>query len=121
MNSWLLIPLLFCAGEKPSSSEVDFESEVIPTLTRLGCNSGACHGTPSGKNGFRLSLRGYDSSLDRDSLTRENSSRRINTNEPEQSLLLLKGIAAVPHEGGKLMEMSSPEYQLLVRWLRLLR
>ena len=118
MNSWLLIPLLFCAGEKPSSPVVDFESEVIPTLTRLGCNSGACHGTPSGKNGFRLSLRGYDNTLDRDSLTRENSSRRINTNDPEQSLLLLKGIAAVPHEGGKLMEMSSPEYQLLVRWLR---
>jgi len=118
MYSWLLVPLLLCAGEKPFSPSVDFESEVIPTLTRLGCNSGACHGTPSGKNGFKLSLRGYDSTLDRDSLTRENSSRRINTNEPEQSLLLLKGIGAVPHEGGKLMEVSSLEYQLLLRWLK---
>src|SRR5947209_1568418 len=69
---------------------VSFVREVLPVLTRQGCNAGACHGAPSGKNGFRLSLRGYDAALDIASLTREVEGRRIDLLSPEASLTLLK-------------------------------
>ena len=79
---------------------VPFEHEVLPALTKAGCNQGACHGTPTGKNGFRLSLRGYDAALDFQTLARENGTRRTNPFEPESSLILLKGTGLTPHEGG---------------------
>src|SRR5438552_7890607 len=81
-------------------ARVSFRHDVVPILTKMGCNSGACHGTPSGKNGFRLSLRGYDPDLDIQSLTRDVQGRRINRSEPDASLILLKASAQVPHEGG---------------------
>jgi len=66
-----------------------------------GCNMGACHGTPSGKNGFKLSLRGFDPVLDHQQLTRDVLGRRSVSHDPNMSLLLLKGLAKVPHEGGQ--------------------
>src|SRR4051794_34409237 len=81
------------------SGPVSFVRQVLPVLTRQGCNAGSCHGTPAGKNGFRLSLRGYDSALDLASLTRDVTGRRINPIAPDASLLLLKGTAMIPHEG----------------------
>jgi len=68
---------------------VSFYREVLPILTKSGCNQGACHGTPTGKNGFRLSLRGYDPALDQLTLLRESGGRRIDRLAPESSLILV--------------------------------
>ncbi len=96
---------------------VAFGAAVIPALTRAGCNAGACHGTPTGKNGFKLSLRGYLPELDHDSLTRDMHGRRLDLIRPEQSLLLLKATAAIPHEGGARFRTDSHLYRLLRDWI----
>src|SRR5436309_6740226 len=80
---------------------VSFRNEVMAVLSRAGCNSGACHGNQNGKNGFKLSLRGEDPAFDLVALTRDTLGRRTDRLRPEQSLVLLKAVAAVPHEGGK--------------------
>jgi hypothetical protein len=94
-----------------------FEHEVLPALTKAGCNQGACHGTPTGKNGFRLSLCGYNPSLDFTTLARENGTRRTNPLEPESSLILLKGTGVTPHEGGKRFAPESVSYRVLRDWV----
>ncbi len=96
---------------------VSFRREVVPVLTQAGCNAGTCHGTPSGKNGFRLSLRGYDPHLDYHTIVREMGGRRIDRLDPARSLLLLKATAQVPHEGGRRIEPQSRAYQLLHDWI----
>jgi len=96
---------------------VSFRHDVLPTLTKLGCNSGTCHGTPTGKAGFRLSLRGFDPALDRDTLTRETGVRRINLFEPDRSLILLKATNQIPHAGGRLITVDSNDYRILQRWI----
>ena len=78
-----------------------FRNDVIPVLTKMGCNSGACHGALAGKNGFKLTLRGYDPDVDYDTLTRQSLGRRVSLSEPAQSLMLLKPTMAIPHGGGK--------------------
>ncbi len=105
------------AGAADKSAPVSFRHEVEPILTRAGCNAGACHGTPSGKNGFRLSLRGYDPALDIVSLTREVQARRLDRLEPAASLLLRKAAGQVPHEGGQRLTPGSLQYNLLRRWI----
>ncbi len=94
-----------------------FRNHVIPVLTRLGCNSGACHGAAAGKNGFKLTLRGYDPELDFAVLTRQSLGRRVNKIEPARSLLLLKPTMAIGHGGGKRIDVSSLEYTVLVEWI----
>jgi hypothetical protein len=96
---------------------IQFTHEVLPAMTKLGCNQGACHGTPTGKNGFRLSLRGYNPALDFEALGRENGARRTNPFEPEASLILLKGTGQVPHEGGPRMAKNSVGYRVLHDWV----
>jgi hypothetical protein len=96
---------------------IRFEHEVLPALTKAGCNQGACHGTPTGKNGFRLSLRGYDPALDFLTLTREAGTRRTNPIEPESSLILLKGSGAIVHQGGQRFTPASLPYQVLRDWV----
>jgi hypothetical protein len=96
---------------------VSFRHEVEPILTRAGCNAGACHGTPSGKNGFRLSLRGYDPALDIFTLTREVHARRLDLLAPPASLLLRKATAQAPHEGGQRLTPGDTQYNLLLRWI----
>ncbi len=95
-----------------------FVNDIIPLLTRLGCNQGACHGKNDGRNGFKLSLRGYAPEWDIERLTRESRARRINLAVPEQSLLLRKASGDAPHGGGKLTETGSREYELLADWIR---
>jgi len=73
----------------------------MPTMSKLGCNAGTCHGAQAGKNGFKLSLRGYDPVYDVRALTDDLASRRVNIASPAQSLMLLKPTAAVPHTGGQ--------------------
>lgn len=108
--SWAFTPLP--AAEVPS-----FEHDVVPLLTRFGCNSGACHGKLSGKNGFRLSLRGYAPELDYETIVREARGRRLNPTSPSQSLLVAKAINAVPHGGGARFSAEDRGFELLVDWI----
>src|SRR5437868_5410441 len=78
-----------------------FRNDVIPVLTKMGCNSGACHGALAGKNGLKLSLRGYDPDTDYDTLTRSAAGRRVSLAEPTASLILATPSFAIPHGGGK--------------------
>jgi hypothetical protein len=94
-----------------------FESEVLVALSKQGCNSGACHGSPSGKGGFRLSLRAFDKQLDELTLIREDFGRRVNTLQPERSLLLLKPTMGVEHGGGKQLHKDDDAYAILHRWI----
>ncbi|MBM4071657.1 MAG: DUF1549 domain-containing protein [Planctomycetes bacterium] len=110
----LAVPSLAHAQAEP----VSFLNEVVPLLTRLGCNQGACHGKLAGQNGFRLSLRGYAPEWDHDWLTREYTGRRINNAVPEASLLLRKPLGEAPHEGGKLLAIGSREHRTLLEWIR---
>ncbi len=96
---------------------VDFIREVNPLLSKIGCNQGTCHGSQSGKNGFKLSLRGYDPVYDYRALVDDISGRRFNRSEPAQSLMLLKPTQGVPHEGGFLFDEESRPYAVLQKWI----
>jgi len=95
-----------------------FLNEVVPLLTRQGCNQGSCHGKGSGQNGFRLSLRGYAPEGDYRWITREFAGRRIVPSVPEASLMLRKPIGSAPHEGGRLFDVGSREYQTILNWIQ---
>ncbi len=97
--------------------EISFTLDVMPILTRASCNNGSCHGAARGKDGFRLSLFGFDPKADFDRITREIGIRRINLARPDQSLLLLKAVGAVQHTGGKRIEPDSEHYNKLLAWL----
>jgi hypothetical protein len=96
---------------------VSFANDVMPIMARAGCNSGACHGSASGKKGFKISLRGYDPAADYITLTRGTIGRRINFIEPERSLLLLKPTTHVPHEGGQRFTAGSDYAKILRQWI----
>lgn len=96
---------------------IAFENEVLVALSKQGCNSGACHGSPSGKGMFRLSLRAFDRKLDELTLVREDYGRRLNPIEPEQSLLLLKPLMKVSHGGGKQLKADDEAYGILRDWI----
>ncbi len=101
------------------SSEVpSFRRDVMPVFFRAGCNQGGCHGAARGKDGFMLSLFGYDAPGDYYRLTQEMVGRRVNVAAPEQSLLLLKATGAVPHTGGEVFLKDSPYYAALLAWIR---
>lgn len=94
-----------------------FRNDVLPALTRSGCNNGACHGSARGQDGFHLSLFGYDPAGDYNTLTRELPGRRLNTALPDDSLTLLKATGAVPHTGGQRFSKEDPRYRTLREWL----
>ncbi len=98
-------------------SALDFIQDVNPVLSRLGCNQGTCHGAQAGKNGFKLSLRGYDPLFDIRSLTDDHASRRVNTASPDDSLMLLKPLGVAPHQGGTLMTHTDPSFTILRNWI----
>lgn len=110
------VPVVVKDAEKPRP--ISFLLDVMPVLTAAGCNTGSCHGSARGQDGFHLSLFGYDPQGDHYRLTTEMAGRRINLAVPEESLLLTKAIGAVPHTGGKLMKPGSPFYQTIVGWIR---
>ncbi len=95
----------------------DFVRDIAPILARAGCNAGTCHGAQQGKNGFKLSLRGYDPVFDVRALTDDQASRRVTVASPAQSLMLLKPIAAVPHTGGQAIKPNSSYYAALREWI----
>jgi hypothetical protein len=100
-----------------ATEPVTFGRDVMAVLSKAGCNQGTCHGNQNGKNGFKLSLRGQNPAGDFDILLREQFGRRVNPQEPEQSLLVLKAVAAVPHGGGRRFRTEAPEYDILCRWI----
>jgi hypothetical protein len=103
------------AGETPALS---FRLDVLPVFMRAGCNSGACHGASRGKDGFRMSLFGFDPAADYVRLTREFADRRINRALVEESLLLTKAVNAVPHGGGARLKVHDAYYETLAEWIR---
>jgi Protein of unknown function (DUF1553)/Protein of unknown function (DUF1549) len=100
-----------------SEPAISFRHEVMPVLSKGGCNMGACHGYSLGKNGFKLSLRGQDASQDYPSLVRETMGRRVNRLVPEASLIVAKPCGDVPHEGGLRFRRGSLSERILVRWI----
>lgn len=95
---------------------ISFKLDVMPIFMRAGCNSGSCHGAARGKDGFRLSLFGFDPDGDHHRLTREINGRRVNLALPQEGLLLLKSTGTVPHSGGSRFTPDSELYQTLLRW-----
>ncbi len=114
-NKLKAIPVRVSGMESPR--RIDFESEVLVALSKQGCNSGACHGSPSGKGGFRLSLRAFDKPLDELTLIREDFGRRVNPLDAKQSLLLLKPLMRVSHGGGVQLHQEDAAYKILRDWI----
>ncbi len=110
-----VIPCIVKNMELPAP--VSFKNETQMALTKSGCNMGACHGSPSGKGGFRLSLRAYDPELDAMTLRSEFFGRRINIVEPAESLLLKKPLMEVAHGGGKRIKKGDACHQVLEHWI----
>ncbi|MEY2408679.1 MAG: hypothetical protein QOF48_1349 [Verrucomicrobiota bacterium] len=101
------------AEERP----VRFVREIQPILAKAGCNQGTCHGSAKGKNGFKLSLRGYDPDYDYQALINDLSGRRFNRVAVDESLMLLKPLGEVPHEGRQALRPGSREHQLIRQWI----
>ncbi len=103
-------------AETPTAS--GFSADVMPVLTKIGCNGGSCHGALNGQAGFKLSLFGYEPEADYEMIVHKHNGRRLNLNEPEKSLLLLKPTFQVKHGGGKVLRVGSAEYNALLAWIR---
>ena len=119
--------LVSCSVHGPRSSviatepsgQVSFVNDVVPLLTKSGCNTGVCHAKAgSGQNGFQFSLLGFEPQEDFEHLVNEGRGRRLFPASPEQSLLLLKATGIVPHGGGVRLEPNSKSYDLLLSWIR---
>jgi hypothetical protein len=100
-----------------SGRSVDFRTEVMPLLSKHGCNAGGCHGKASGQNGFKLSLFGFDGEFDYAAIAKEARGRRLFPAAPDQSLFLQKAAGRVPHGGGKRLPIESTDYQVVRRWI----
>ncbi len=109
----LLLPTLAVSAERPTN----FIRDIMPVLNRTGCTGGACHGAAKGKNGFKLSLRGYDPEYDYRALLFEVSGRRFNRAAPGESLMLAKPAMQIPHEGGLRFEVDSDYYKTIYKWI----
>ena len=109
------LPIMVKNAARPKP--VSFVREVMPALSRIGCNAGTCHGSAKGKKGFKLSLRGYDLAWDYEQFVDDLAGRRFNRAAPDQSLMLLKPTMGVPHEGGRVLEPESPRYELIRTWI----
>jgi hypothetical protein len=117
LRSIMSAGLALAAVVAARGDDVSFELDVVPILSKAGCNGGGCHGALAGKGGFRLSLFGYDPASDHLAITRDARGRRVDLAEPGASLLLTKPTTAVPHKGGRRLEVGSDDYRLLAAWL----
>ena len=97
---------------------ISFANEIVPVLSKVGCNAGSCHGAARGKDGFQLSLYGFDPNGDYHRLTREMPGRRIDLAMPEECLLISKATGEVSHSGGALIKPESKPYRTILRWLK---
>ena len=121
MKPWLiaLMLLVFTAPPQRGAAQdaIDFATEIIPVLTRYGCNSGACHGAAAGRGGFHLSLLGGDADADYATIVRQFEGRRVNLAHADRSLLLAKPIGDLDHGGDVLFDPQSEPAKLLKRWI----
>lgn len=108
---------LSTAAQAADPAPISFVRDVMPILNKVGCTSGVCHGAAKGKNGFKLSLRGYDPEFDYRALVQDLSGRRFNRTDPAQSLMLLKPTQQIPHGGGLKLEKDSPYYNTILKWI----
>ena len=107
-----------CAASVAVAQPVDFDTQIIPVLTRYGCNSGACHGAAAGRGGFRLSLYGSNPVTDYERIAFELEGRRVNPARPEESLLFLKATETLTHGGGTRFDREYKAAELMLRWVR---
>src|SRR5258708_13196857 len=96
---------------------ISFKLDVMPVFMRAGCNVGSCHGAARGKDGFRLSLFGFDPDGDYYRLTHEQPKRRLDLSIPAECLFIEKATGEVPHSGGSPTKKGDPLYNTLLRWL----
>src|SRR5277367_4973572 len=106
--------LAYAASDVP---QVNFVRDVAPILNKAGCMSGTCHGAAKGKNGFKLSLRGYDPQFDYEALLYDLAGRRFNRADPARSLMLAKPTQQVAHGGGLRFEVKSDYYKTIYNWI----
>jgi len=118
MRFVLPILLLFSLNSPSRARPLTFENDVQPLFTKAGCNAGACHGKQRGQNGFQLSLLAFDPDFDFAAITEEARGRRIFPSAPEQSLLLRKATAQVPHGGGRRLTPGDGKYEIILDWLK---
>jgi hypothetical protein len=112
------VALLVPAGRAADTRPLSFINDIQPILTKTGCNAGACHAKAiTGQRGFRLSVLGFESEEDYEAIVKQGKGRRVFPPAPEESLLITKGAAIVPHTGGKKLEPGSENYKTLVRWI----
>ena len=114
--SKLDIPVMV-SGVGAAGRSVDFRTEVVPLLSKLGCNAGGCHGKASGQNGFKLSLFGFDVDFDYAAIVKEARGRRLFAASPDGSLFLMKASGQVPHGGGKRLKADGADYQVVRQWI----
>ena len=105
-------------GESGSEMGIGFERDLLSILTTKGCNSSACHGSPAGQNGFKLSLYGAEPRIDYDMIVNGHDGRRVSLDTPGNSLLIAKPSFEIAHGGGQLMTTESDEYATILEWLR---
>lgn len=118
LAGWLgAVPASVLTGFAADTASISFRNDVLPVISKAGCNSGGCHGALAGKGGFKLSLFGYNPEADHMAITREAQGRRIELANPGASLLLTKPTTALRHKGGKRFDVDSEEYRILVNWI----
>ncbi|HYO84541.1 MAG TPA: hypothetical protein VES20_24275, partial [Bryobacteraceae bacterium] len=109
--------LLLLSSVPLIAAEVTFLRDVAPQLNKMSCTSGPCHGAAKGKNGFKLSLRGYDPRFDYEALLYDLSGRRFNRADPARSLMLAKPSGEVAHGGGVRFDVKSRAYKIISDWI----
>lgn len=114
---WVLLAISLIQTTGNARGEVSYRRDVMAILSKAGCNMGACHGNQNGKYGFKLSLRGESPGIDHNTITAEFQGRRINTWDPDKSLLLQKATTAIAHQGGKRFDRKSKYYQIIHDWI----
>jgi hypothetical protein len=117
MTLKLLLAVSLAVSTLAAEEQVTFLRDVAPIVNKAGCTQGACHGAAKGKNGFKLSLRGYDPRFDYEALLYDLSARRFNRADPGQSLMLLKPTMDVAHGGGLRFEKNSDYYKIIYKWI----
>jgi len=105
------------AADPVQPRELHFANDIVPILSRFGCNTSGCHGKAEGQNGFKLSVFGFDPDADYAALTQESRGRRVLPTIPDRSLLLLKASGGMPHGGGVRILRGTDEYRLLRDWI----
>lgn len=111
-----MVPIKVAQAKTDRTSS--FKLDIMPIFMKANCNTGSCHGAARGKDGFRLSLFGFDPDGDHYRITREQPGRRMNLAIPEDSLMLTKSVGSVPHTGGKRFDVDSVYYNETMRWLK---